>query len=187
MVGYYDEIEIEDMTWDDEAKVYHYPCPCGDRFEISRAQLAACEDIAICPSCSLIIRVIYDPVRSVSLTHLLICATNGSPVHVVILQLDYEDYEEHDEVPSTEESEPKEKDDADANPTKAADPSVADLSNAAANIRLTDGETPSEQNVPINIVGEPIDRTKEGSESKRSSEGEVAMGIASPTSAARLH
>ena len=62
MVGYYDEIEIEDMTWDEEAKVYHYPCPCGDRFEISRAQLAGCEDIAICPSCSLVIRVIYDPV-----------------------------------------------------------------------------------------------------------------------------
>jgi diphthamide biosynthesis protein 3 len=71
MVGYYDEIEIEDMTWDEEAKVYHYPCPCGDRFEISRAQLATCEDIATCPSCSLIIRVIYDPVRSIPLIHLL--------------------------------------------------------------------------------------------------------------------
>ena len=57
-----DEIEIEDMVWDDEKKVYHYPCPCGDRFEISRAQLANYEDIATCPSCSLIIRVVYDPV-----------------------------------------------------------------------------------------------------------------------------
>ena len=63
MGAYYDEIEIEDMAWDAEKRVYHYPCPCGDRFEISRAQLAACEDIATCPSCSLIIRVIYDPVR----------------------------------------------------------------------------------------------------------------------------
>ena len=62
MGAYYDEIEIEDMVWDDEKKVYHYPCPCGDRFEISRAQLANYEDIATCPSCSLIIRVIYDPV-----------------------------------------------------------------------------------------------------------------------------
>ena len=50
------------MTWDDVKKVYHYPCPCGDRFEISKAQLANYEDIATCPSCSLIIRVIYDPV-----------------------------------------------------------------------------------------------------------------------------
>lgn len=62
MGAYYDEIEIEDMAWDEEKRVYHYPCPCGDRFEISRRQLADCEDIATCPSCSLVIRVIYDPV-----------------------------------------------------------------------------------------------------------------------------
>lgn len=61
MGAYYDEIEIEDMTWDEEKGVYHYPCPCGDRFEISRKQLANYEDIATCPSCSLIIRVIFDP------------------------------------------------------------------------------------------------------------------------------
>lgn len=62
MGAYYDEIEIEDMTWDDVKKVFHYPCPCGDRFEISKIQLRDYEDIATCPSCSLIIRVIYDPV-----------------------------------------------------------------------------------------------------------------------------
>jgi len=61
MGAYYDEIEIEDMAWDETKGVYHYPCPCGDRFEISRSQLANYEDIATCPSCSLIIRVIYDP------------------------------------------------------------------------------------------------------------------------------
>ena len=63
MGAYYDEIEIEDMAWDDVKKVFHYPCPCGDRFEISRKQLKNYEDIATCPSCSLVIRVIYDPVR----------------------------------------------------------------------------------------------------------------------------
>jgi len=61
MGAYYDEIEIEDMAWDAVKKVFHYPCPCGDRFEISRQQLREYEDIATCPSCSLIIRVIYDP------------------------------------------------------------------------------------------------------------------------------
>ncbi|MBW0496534.1 hypothetical protein O181_036249 [Austropuccinia psidii MF-1] len=60
MVSYYDEIEIEDFTWDEIAKVYHTPCPCGDRFEISKSQLAKGEDVATCPSCSLIVRVIYD-------------------------------------------------------------------------------------------------------------------------------
>src|SRR6266702_7174598 len=61
MGAYYDEIEIEDMAWDEDKGVFHYPCPCGDRFEISRKQLANCEDIATCSSCSLIVRVIYDP------------------------------------------------------------------------------------------------------------------------------
>lgn len=58
----HDEIEIEDMEYDEEEQIYHYPCPCGDRFEIYKADLEMGEDIARCPSCSLIIRVIYDPV-----------------------------------------------------------------------------------------------------------------------------
>ncbi|KAI7226918.1 hypothetical protein KC330_g8626 [Hortaea werneckii] len=57
----YDEIEIEDMTWDPTMQIYHYPCPCGDRFEISIDDLRDEEtDIAVCPSCSLQIRVIYE-------------------------------------------------------------------------------------------------------------------------------
>ena len=72
--------QIEDMEFDEENLLFHSPCPCGDRFEISlvssnlvvfylpvtncgaQTQLQEGEDIARCPSCSLIIRVIYDPV-----------------------------------------------------------------------------------------------------------------------------
>jgi diphthamide biosynthesis protein 3 len=100
MASYYDEVEvrapppsmekdkltskqIEDMEFDEENLLFHSPCPCGDRFEISlvssnlvlyclpvtdccaeQTQLQDGEDIARCPSCSLIIRVIYDPVIS---------------------------------------------------------------------------------------------------------------------------
>ncbi|CAL3973419.1 unnamed protein product [Diplocarpon coronariae] len=56
----YDEIEIEDMTYDPVLEIYHYPCPCGDRFEIGIADLRDSEDIAVCPSCSLMIRVIFE-------------------------------------------------------------------------------------------------------------------------------
>ena len=58
----YDEIEIEDMTYDATLQIYHYPCPCGDRFEIGIADLRDGEDVAVCPSCSLMIRVIFDVV-----------------------------------------------------------------------------------------------------------------------------
>ncbi|KAJ4307266.1 Diphthamide biosynthesis protein 3 [Collariella sp. IMI 366227] len=41
----YDEVEIEDMTWDETTQIYHYPCPCGDRFEIALCDLQDGEDI----------------------------------------------------------------------------------------------------------------------------------------------
>lgn len=60
MSVFHDEVEIEDFEYDEDNETYYYPCPCGDRFEISREMLADGEEIATCPSCSLIIKVIYD-------------------------------------------------------------------------------------------------------------------------------
>ena len=87
----YDDVEIEDMEWNEDLGAYTYPCPCGDLFQItkvghrlpyveprvrytrlleslpqlcfSQEELAAGEEIARCPSCSLYITVVYDPVR----------------------------------------------------------------------------------------------------------------------------
>jgi diphthamide biosynthesis protein 3 len=56
----YDEIEIEDMTYDPETLTYSYPCPCGDRFKVSLEDLWDGEDIADCNSCTLYIQVIYE-------------------------------------------------------------------------------------------------------------------------------
>ncbi|MFH4983928.1 hypothetical protein AB6A40_010637 [Gnathostoma spinigerum] len=61
MAVFHDEIEIEDFEYDEDTELYTYPCPCGDRFEISKEMLENGEDVATCPSCSLIVRVIYDP------------------------------------------------------------------------------------------------------------------------------
>ncbi|CAP39208.2 Protein CBR-DPH-3 [Caenorhabditis briggsae] len=52
MSVFHDEVEIEDFEFDEEKDVYHYPCP---------EMLEMGEDVAQCPSCSLLIRVIYDP------------------------------------------------------------------------------------------------------------------------------
>uniref|UniRef100_A0A2M3Z8S8 Diphthamide biosynthesis protein 3 n=1 Tax=Anopheles braziliensis TaxID=58242 RepID=A0A2M3Z8S8_9DIPT len=60
MSVYHDEIEIEDFEYDEEDEMYYYPCPCGDRFQVSREELMAGEEVATCPSCSLIVKVIYD-------------------------------------------------------------------------------------------------------------------------------
>jgi len=61
-IAIYDEVEIEDMTFDETTQLYHYPCPCGDRFEIALVDLMDEADIAVCPSCSLMIRVIFEVV-----------------------------------------------------------------------------------------------------------------------------
>mmetsp|Transcript_22078 Transcript_22078/g.46035 ORF Transcript_22078/g.46035 Transcript_22078/m.46035 type:complete len:95 (+) Transcript_22078:262-546(+) len=56
----YEEVEIEDMEYDEEDMVYYYPCPCGDRFRITLEELWDGEDIAKCPSCTLRIEVIFE-------------------------------------------------------------------------------------------------------------------------------
>ena len=33
---YHDEVEIEDFEYDEDTETYYYPCPCGDKFEISK-------------------------------------------------------------------------------------------------------------------------------------------------------
>ena len=60
MSVFHDEVEIEDFEYDEDEETYYYPCPCGDRFQITKEELQAGEEIATCPSCSLIIKVIYD-------------------------------------------------------------------------------------------------------------------------------
>ncbi|KAJ6625047.1 DPH3 like [Pseudolycoriella hygida] len=57
---YHDDVEIEDFEYDEEEECYYYPCPCGDRFVVTKEELIAGEEIATCPGCSLIVRVIYD-------------------------------------------------------------------------------------------------------------------------------
>ena len=51
------------MTYHEATTLYTYPCPCGDQFEISLEDLRDGEEVAVCPSCSLQIRVIFEAVR----------------------------------------------------------------------------------------------------------------------------
>ncbi|ODQ77898.1 hypothetical protein BABINDRAFT_95096 [Babjeviella inositovora NRRL Y-12698] len=56
----YDQVEIEDFTFDPVTQLFHYPCPCGDKFAIGIDDLKYGDDIAVCPSCSLMVKVIFD-------------------------------------------------------------------------------------------------------------------------------
>jgi diphthamide biosynthesis protein 3 len=56
----YEEVEIEDMDFDEAELVYTYPCPCGDKFRITLEDLWDGEDTAKCPSCTLRILVIFE-------------------------------------------------------------------------------------------------------------------------------
>lgn len=57
----YDQVEIEDMVFDADERIFRYPCPCGDRFQIALDDMEDGENIAVCPSCSLMIEVIFEP------------------------------------------------------------------------------------------------------------------------------
>ncbi|XP_023805261.1 DPH3 homolog [Oryzias latipes] len=60
MSAFHDEVELEDFEYDEDTCAYYFPCPCGDRFVITEEDLENGEEVATCPSCSLIIKVIYD-------------------------------------------------------------------------------------------------------------------------------
>ena len=41
---YHDEIEIEDMEYDEDKETYFYPCPCGDLFQITKVIRFRCSN-----------------------------------------------------------------------------------------------------------------------------------------------
>ena len=48
MSVFHDEVEIEDMEYDSQLETYFYPCPCGDRFQITKVTLKIiCKNVFI--------------------------------------------------------------------------------------------------------------------------------------------
>ncbi|KAJ3264533.1 Diphthamide biosynthesis protein 3 [Chytriomyces hyalinus] len=60
-LNFYDEVEIEDMDYDPDEETYYYPCPCGDRFAITKDTLRSGDCVGRCLSCTLIIKIVFDP------------------------------------------------------------------------------------------------------------------------------
>lgn len=38
MSVFHDEIEIEDFEYDEDTDTYYFPCPCGDKFAITKVR-----------------------------------------------------------------------------------------------------------------------------------------------------
>ena len=55
----YEVVKLSDMMYDEKEQLYQYQCPCGDLFEIGLEDLYDGENIALCPSCTLKLRVVY--------------------------------------------------------------------------------------------------------------------------------
>lgn len=56
---YYEVLDIDSFKYNEETEEYTYPCPCGDFFMISKEEIENGEEVARCPSCSLVVRVLY--------------------------------------------------------------------------------------------------------------------------------
>jgi len=56
----YDHIELLDCTPHPDKLAWTYPCPCGDLFTITLQELQHGTEIATCPSCSLVIQIIWE-------------------------------------------------------------------------------------------------------------------------------
>eukprot|EP00633_Aureoumbra_lagunensis_P007573 CAMPEP_0197315126 /NCGR_PEP_ID=MMETSP0891-20130614/36882_1 /TAXON_ID=44058 ORGANISM="Aureoumbra lagunensis, Strain CCMP1510" /NCGR_SAMPLE_ID=MMETSP0891 /ASSEMBLY_ACC=CAM_ASM_000534 /LENGTH=115 /DNA_ID=CAMNT_0042803923 /DNA_START=121 /DNA_END=465 /DNA_ORIENTATION=+ len=56
----YENIPLDQMKFHAEKSLFTYQCPCGDLFEIYLDEMYEGENIAHCPSCSLIVKVIFD-------------------------------------------------------------------------------------------------------------------------------
>ncbi|EQC33270.1 hypothetical protein SDRG_09252 [Saprolegnia diclina VS20] len=54
-----DEVDLDDMTFDEESGCYAHACRCGEHYFISIDELEDGTDVVPCDGCSLNIRVLY--------------------------------------------------------------------------------------------------------------------------------
>lgn len=54
MSVFHDEIEVEDFEYDEEEEMYYYPCPCGDRFQISKVGIFFVRKLVVLPNNNII-------------------------------------------------------------------------------------------------------------------------------------
>lgn len=84
----YDEIDLEDMSFDSESNTFFYPCPCGDQFQVSVDKLmddSADMHIAACPNCGLEVSVRFEPVSN----SFFIRQLEGGPIKFLVILISF--------------------------------------------------------------------------------------------------
>lgn len=88
----YQEIEIEDMEFEKDSNIFTYPCPCGDRFEVSIDDLFdESTDIATCPNCGLEIQVLFEKVSPTAYYNRPITNTTNNQIQSYLLKFRKDD------------------------------------------------------------------------------------------------
>jgi len=73
MAVYHDEIEIEDFEYDEDEETYYYPCPCGDRFQISKVSLSR---VSSFPVSEVMIYHTHERIRCFELLEVIMCVNS---------------------------------------------------------------------------------------------------------------
>ncbi|KAF9377189.1 Diphthamide biosynthesis protein 4 [Podila verticillata] len=55
-----DDIDLDDMDYDEESSIYTSPCRCSGEYIISEDELELGVDTVVCSTCSLIVRIHYE-------------------------------------------------------------------------------------------------------------------------------
>ncbi|KAJ1865643.1 hypothetical protein H4R99_003732 [Coemansia sp. RSA 1722] len=55
-----DEVDLDEMDFDEDTGVYSYPCRCSGTYSIAESDMETGKEIAPCSGCSLKIRVLYE-------------------------------------------------------------------------------------------------------------------------------
>ncbi|KAJ2513067.1 hypothetical protein GGI11_004533 [Coemansia sp. RSA 2049] len=58
-----DEVDLDDMVFDESNRVFSFPCRCSSQYEITEDDLEGGFEIAPCSGCSLKIKVLYDVIE----------------------------------------------------------------------------------------------------------------------------
>ncbi|KAJ1667240.1 DnaJ sub C member 24 [Coemansia sp. RSA 1813] len=58
-----DEVDLDDMDFNESTGVFSFPCRCSAHYEISEDDLEEGREIAPCSGCSLKVKVMYDVVE----------------------------------------------------------------------------------------------------------------------------